>query len=125
MGFIPEIRLMELLSECDAVLAPYEEFNSQSGVSILTCLSGRSLICTYVGGIRDLIDLGVDATVIERPVSPQSITAAVMRYEEQSVELRRAAAVHSRKTLYSKISWPQVAAQYNALFDTQLKKGIP
>lgn len=115
IGFVPETRVQELLAECDAVLLPYEDFNSQSGVAILAGLAGRSLIATDVGGIGELIAGGVAVTNIDRLVSAQTIAAAVRAYLGRPAAERRAEAGKTRELLKSMLSWRKIGQSYATL----------
>ncbi|AXU20833.1 hypothetical protein C7W88_17550 (plasmid) [Novosphingobium sp. THN1] len=71
--FIPEPRLNQLIAECDAVILPYEDFNSQSGVAVLAACSERLLLCTATGGLAELVEQGLDPIVIQQPVTPDPL----------------------------------------------------
>lgn len=114
-GFLPEERVRELLSECDAVLLPYEEFNSQSGVAILAGFAGRSLIATDVGGIGELMADGVSITRIAQPVTSETIAAAVVAYCGRDLAERRADARNTKELLTDMLSWTKIGQAYSTL----------
>jgi glycogen(starch) synthase len=115
VGFIPEERVEQLLSECDAVLLPYSQFNSQSGVAILAGLAGRSLIATDVGGIGELMADGVSITRIAQPVTSETIAAAVVAYCGRDLPERRADARNTKELLKDMLSWTKIGQTYSAL----------
>jgi len=115
IAFIPEERLQQLLSECDAVLLPYSQFNSQSGVAVLAGLAGRSLIATDVGGIGELMADGVSMTRIAQPITSETISAAVVAYCKRDVADRRADAGNTRELLKVMLSWTKIGQTYSAL----------
>lgn len=112
IGFVEEARVDELLAECDAVLLPYEEFNSASGVAILATLAERLLICTDVGGMGELMNYGLEPIPVARPVSGQSIADALTRFEAMPVVERQSMARRSREKLTGYLSWDRIAQEY-------------
>ncbi|MDR3576827.1 MAG: glycosyltransferase family 4 protein [Anaerolineaceae bacterium] len=115
IAFIPEERVEQLLSECDAVLLPYDQFNSQSGVAIQAGLAGRSLIATDVGGIGELIAGGVSVTSISRPVTAESIAAAITAYCGRNTVERRGKAQETKELLKEMLSWSEIGKSYSVL----------
>lgn len=111
-GFVPEARVPELIEQADALLLPYVEFNSQSGVAILGSLSGRLLITTDAGGISELIENGLKPVLVETPVSPQIIAKAIQQFAEMSIEQRRQNARESKSHLETYLSWNRIADEY-------------
>jgi glycosyltransferase involved in cell wall biosynthesis len=111
-GFVPENRVTELIEQADALLLPYVEFNSQSGVAILGSLSGRLLITTDAGGISELIESGLQPVLVTTPVSPQTIANAIEQFAAMSVEQRRHNATESKNRLDSYLSWNRIADEY-------------
>lgn len=112
LGFVAEERVAEIIAESDALLLPYEEFNSQSGVAILGSLSGRLLITTNAGGIGELIDHGLKPVLIESPVSAQSIADAIAAFARMPLEQKREDAEVSKRLLSDYLSWTRIAEEY-------------
>lgn len=112
IGFVDEQRLHEILAESAAVLLPYEDFASASGVAILAAFAGRILIATDVGGIGELMDHGLQAVCIERPVTAASIAAAITRFSAIPHEQRVAMAAESRAALLDYLSWDRIGHEY-------------
>ncbi len=54
-GYIPDSNLPKLFAESHAVLLPYLEFHSQSGVALMAMANGRAVIATGVGGLSELV----------------------------------------------------------------------
>jgi len=124
IGFIPEERVQHLLSICDAVLLPYAQFNSQSGVAVLAGLAGRSLIATDVGGIGELIAGGVPITRIAQPVTPETIATALAAYCGRDAAERRAEALETKVLLEDMLSWRKIGQSYSSLLG-QLCGSVP
>lgn len=116
IGFVPESRVPELLAECDALLVPYEGFQSQSGVAILAAFGNRILIGTDVGGIGDLVELGLEIVPVAQPVTAASIREALLEFETLTREERRAMAARSREALGTRLDWANIAVEYQTLF---------
>ena len=110
--FISEVRLDKLLAECDALILPYEEFNSQSGVAVLAACSGRLLISTDAGGLGELVTNGLDAVVIERPVTAETVADAIRRFAALPVEQVRAKAEGSKAALDYYFNWTRIGGEY-------------
>lgn len=115
IGFVPEDRVAELLSECDALVLPYDEFNSQSGVAILACLSERLILSTDAGGLGELQSAGLEAIPISRPVTAERIAGACATLEALSTEERRQRAHRSREALADHLSWSRIGREYQNL----------
>lgn len=117
LGFVAEERVTEIIRESDALLLPYEEFNSQSGVAILGSLSGRLLITTDAGGIGELMEHGLKPVLIQSPVSAQTIAAAIAEFAAIPVEQKRADAAESKLRLSDYLSWTRIANEYWAFLE--------
>nr|WP_165388479.1 glycosyltransferase family 4 protein [Sphingomonas populi] len=110
--FIPEARLDQLLAKCDALILPYEEFSSQSGVAVLAACSGRLLVCTEAGGLGELIANGLEAVVIERPVTAETVADAIRRFDALPIEQVQAKAERSKAALDHYFSWVRIGGEY-------------
>jgi glycosyltransferase involved in cell wall biosynthesis len=115
IGFVPEPRLDQLIAECDAVVLPYEEFNSQSGVAVLAACSERLLLCTGVGGLAELMEQGLDPVLIGRPVTAQTVADAICRFAAMPVRELRAKASRSKRSLDAYLDWTRIGAKYMTL----------
>lgn len=112
IGFVPEERLEQLFDSCDAVLLPYDNFNSQSGVAVLSALAMRPVLGTAVGGLKDLFELGMSGVQITEPPSREAILRAMKRYcdtppERWAVQLRQA-----RTELLSALDWQRIGVRF-------------
>jgi glycosyltransferase involved in cell wall biosynthesis len=108
IGFVPEDRLHALLAQSDAVLLPYEEFRSASGVAILSAFAERLLITTSAGGIAELVDDGLEPVTIAQPVTAEGVADAVRRFHALSVQDYRGMATRSRTRLAEMLSWDRI-----------------
>jgi glycogen(starch) synthase len=100
----------------DALLLPYADFESQSGVAVIAGIAGRPVICAAAGGIPDLIHEGLAATVIADPVSPSEIAAGICRFFETSADEWTRRATDGRAALKTALAWREVGGRFAALF---------
>lgn len=115
IGFLPEARVAELVARCDALLLPYEEFSSQSGVAVLGCSSERVLISTDAGGIGELVAAGLEVVPVARPVTADSVADALVAFEALDVAQLRMRAARSRDALADHLSWTRIGLEYARL----------
>lgn len=112
LGHVPDEALPGLFAEVDALILPYRDFASQSGVAILAATNERPLIATAAGGLSVLFDEGMAGTRIAAPVDVDSVADAIRLFRatppEQWEEKARTFALHLRATR----SWPAIAAAY-------------
>jgi len=112
IGFVPETRIPELMAEIDAIVLPYEEFSSQSGVAILAAFAERLLICTAAGGIGELMEAGLESVTVATPVTPRTIADAFSVFAATPVAERRDMAARSHEALSEYLSWGRIAKEY-------------
>jgi len=116
-GFITDERVNELLAACDALLMPYTDFNSQSGVAVMAGMAGRPVIAAPAGGIADLILAGLAAVEIPQPVDLDSVTRSILAfYATPSAEWSDRAA-RGRVLLTEALAWPRIGRQLAELFE--------
>jgi glycogen(starch) synthase len=109
IGFVEEVRVPELFDLSDAVLLPYEDFNSQSGVAVLACLARRPIMSTGVGGIGELVEEGLANQVVKQPVTALSIRDALRQFYSRPIEEWRQVTNSSSKAIEEFLSWPRIA----------------
>ncbi len=112
IGFIPEARVHEMMAKCDAVILPYEEFSSQSGVAVLAACSERVLLCTDSGGLAELQSNGLEPILIARPVTSNSIADALLRFAATPDAALRSQAARSKAALDVYLSWERIGSEY-------------
>lgn len=117
IGYIDDARVAELLQESDALLLPYTNFESQSGVAVLAGMAGRPVICAAAGGIPDLIEGGLAAVIIEPPAGVDQIAAAIGRYLAIPAAEWSRRATAGREKLGVELNWTRVGAAFGYVFD--------
>ncbi|GGL18810.1 glycosyltransferase family 4 protein [Caulobacter rhizosphaerae] len=116
-GFITDERVNELLSACDALLMPYTDFNSQSGVAVLAGMAGRPVIAAPAGGIADLIAAGLAAVEIPTPVDRDGVTRSILAFYATPKAEWSDRAARGRVLLSQALAWPRIGRQLVELFD--------
>jgi len=119
IGFVSDERVAQLLDECDAMILPYEDFNSASGVASLGVFSERLLLCTDVGSMGELIEGGLEPLAVARPVTALSVLDALKAFADLPVQTRRDMAARSRAALTEHLSWQRIGKLYQALLSDQ------
>ncbi|MBF5037994.1 glycosyltransferase [Methylophilus sp. 13] len=112
IGFVEEARLETLFAECDAVLLPYKNFNSQSGVAVLAALSMRPVIGTAIGGIAELFEIGMCGIPLIDPPDETSIQSAMVDFCNVSVSEWKNKSVESRQQLLNTLSWQAIGKTF-------------
>lgn len=115
-GYIADERVAELFDACDALLLPYTDFESQSGVAVLAGMAGRPVICAAAGGIPDLIDAGLAAVVIADPAGVAEVTVAIGEFLATPADEWTRRAFAGRDSLSEALAWPRIGHQFGALF---------
>jgi len=116
-GFITDERVNELLAACDALLMPYTDFNSQSGVAVLAGMAGRPVIAAPAGGIADLIASGLAAVEIPQPVDRDGVTGSILAFYARPTAEWSDRAARGRVLLSQALAWPRIGRQMVGLFD--------
>jgi glycogen synthase len=104
-SFIEEPDLPRILSGMDAILCPYQDFDSQSGISILAITNAVPLIATRSAVTEELVKAPELWTEVETPVSADTIAAAVVRFAEEGRNEKRARAEEAQGVLAGADKW--------------------
>lgn len=116
-GFVADARVNELLAACDALLMPYTDFNSQSGVAVLAGMAGRPVIAAPAGGIADLIAAGLAAVEIPQPVDLDGLTRSILAFYATPASAWSERAARGRALLGEALAWPRIGRQMAGLFE--------
>lgn len=115
IGYVQDDALERLFRESDALLMPYQEFFSQSGVALLAASNARPIVASMAGGIGSLIEEGMPATVIRSPITEQSVASAIEEFVAVPADTWRARAASYRELTMTIRSWNTIAQRYRAL----------
>jgi glycosyltransferase involved in cell wall biosynthesis len=111
-GYLASSDLPALFAGCSALLLPYRDFTSQSGVAVMSVISGRSIVAVPTGGINELFEAGSVGVMIDEPVNTESISAALRSFMSSPIEPRYVDVIAVGDRLKKKLSWPVVAAEF-------------
>ncbi len=78
--FIPDEEAAALIADCDAVLIPYRDFESESGVAAQALSSGRAILASNIGSLAALLssaDLGIPITSVSAEGVKTAISTAM------------------------------------------------
>jgi glycosyltransferase involved in cell wall biosynthesis len=115
IGFIPDERIPDLIAQSDAVLLPYRDFTSQSGVAVLMISGLRPVIASSVGGIKDLFDIGmVGMPLSERP-DVDELAEAIKTFFQTSSHIWYKRCVDAREQVNSNIGWQAIGRRYSEI----------
>ena len=116
-GFIADERVKDLLAACDALLMPYTDFNSQSGVAVMAGMAGRPVIAAPAGGIADLMASGLAAVEIPSPVNLEGVTQSILEFYATPRAEWSDRADRGRVLLSQALAWPEIGRQLAQLLD--------
>lgn len=103
-----------LLADSDALLMPYTDFHSQSGVALLAASNARPVIASAAGGLSTLLDEGMPGVRIAEPVSAATIAEAVRLFFRTPARIWNGRAEAYRARTLEQRSWPRIAGRYLA-----------
>lgn len=117
IGFVDEERVPVLFGQSDAILLPYEDFSSQSGVAVLAALSRRPILSTGVGGIGELVEHGLACERVAMPVTAESIADSIRAYYARPAQEWRQAAEDGAQSLGNYLSWERIGHEVKRLME--------
>lgn len=117
VGFVDSQRLDTIIAESDALVLPYRDFNSQSGVALLAASNARPLITTASGGIAELLEDGIAAVTIAHPAGTEEIAAAIRHFLDVPAEIWNERTRRYRDHISSTMAWHVIARRYVELFE--------
>ncbi|AUW57330.1 hypothetical protein C1T17_03695 [Sphingobium sp. SCG-1] len=118
MGYVEDDGVRALLAESDALLLPYTDFHSQSGVALLAASNARPIIASPAGGIGTLMAEGMPSIPISQPVSPDTVAEAIIAFAAiPAATWNERAGQYLQHTLEVR-SWRAIGAQYLALAES-------
>lgn len=114
LGYVDDARLPGLFAECDALLLPYRNFESHSGVALLAAAGRRPIVATATGGIADLFRAGIAGVEIE-DCTPEAIASAIERFFSHPTSHWVSRAEQAKGELERRYSWAAAGERYLAL----------
>ena len=113
--FVPEEEIPSIIAEVDAILLPYRDFNSQSGVAVLAGMSARPVIGSNAGGLADLFEMGLAGVRIQGDPSVDTIADALQLFQERPLEDWEREARAARRILLRQLGWTAIGGSYASL----------
>lgn len=78
LGSLPHSEVMDYLNACDIYVAFYDISNLSNSM-IESCVCGKCIVTTAIGGTTDLLTDGANAVVVEKHSDVEAITQALIR----------------------------------------------
>jgi glycosyltransferase involved in cell wall biosynthesis len=78
LGSLPHSVVMDYLNACD-IYAAFYDISNLSNSMIESCVCGKCIVTTAVGGTTDLLTNGVNAVVVEKHNDVEAIAQALVR----------------------------------------------
>jgi glycosyltransferase involved in cell wall biosynthesis len=116
-GHIADEEIAPLLARHHAVLLPYTEFHSESGVALLALSHSRPILATTMGGLGDLMQRGACGVPImsaSAEAVANAIATAIDMGSERLQELGSRGSNFVRRTR----SWESIARQTTAVYSS-------
>lgn len=112
VGYADDDAVRDLLAQSDALLLPYTDFHSQSGVALLAASNARPIIASAAGGIGALMAEGMPSVSIAQPVTAQSVAAAIEEFFATPAPAWNAQAERYLDHTLEVRSWKAIGKQY-------------
>lgn len=121
INYIPEERMHDYFSACDAAIIPYDRsFKGLSGILTLACGHGKAVIASNVGILGETVKEHGLGFVVE-PNDASAIREAILRFLSLTTEER--AQIEQRvETFADLMSWDSVCAQWAEFYQWMLKR---
>jgi glycosyltransferase involved in cell wall biosynthesis len=122
VGFVADDALPALISEVDAFVLAYRDFDSQSGVGVLAALAGRPVIGTRVGGLAQLFEMGMVGKLIDEPVTPEGFSSAITEFYRQDLAHWQREAERGKILISQTLRWDAIADAYIHAAESNLRQ---
>ncbi len=120
--YIPDHEVGKLISDHSALLLPYSDFTSESGVAALALANRRAIIATRAGGLGELLSQGECGIPIESPTAEgveQAIRAALRLGPDALEKMGESGAA----LFESGRSWREIAEKTRVVYAAATHKG--
>lgn len=120
LGYIPTNEVAGYFDTCELVVAPYLQFDSQSGAALSAIGLGKPLIVTDVGGLPELQPM---PDYIIPPAHPQALASAITRALSNRSELDHL--TDASRQVASRMNWDHVADETFNIYEALLSRPVP
>jgi len=119
VAYLPEERMHDYFSACDAVIIPYDSsFRGQSGILTLACGHGKPVIASNVGSLGQAVSEHKLGFAVE-PDSASALREGILRFLSLGPEER--AHLEERVSSYASLmSWDNTCREWLDLYQTLL-----
>lgn len=107
-GFVPDDEVAPLMGSHHAVLLPYSEFHSESGVAALALSHARPMIATASGGLGELMEAAGVGVPIGNP-STDAVTSAINAAFSLGPQRLEAMGTAGKRYVENARSWERIA----------------
>ncbi len=107
-GFVPDDQVAALMARHHAVILPYEEFYSESGVATLSLSHARPILATASGGLGELMETTGSGVPIQSPKS-DAVAAAIAKAFALGARRLEEMGAAGKRYVESARSWERVA----------------
>jgi glycosyltransferase involved in cell wall biosynthesis len=112
---IGDSEIAGLFARHDAVLLPYVDFHSDSGVAMLALSQGRPILATSAGGLGELLREADCGILIESP-TVDAVIAAIHKAASMSPEVLRRKGLNGYFHVLTHRSWKAIAEQTRTVY---------
>ncbi len=119
LGYIPTNEVAGYFDTCEIVVAPYLQFNSQSGAALSAIGMGKPLIVTQVGGLPELQPI---ADYVIPPGNPRLLADAILRALGDRQELDRLA--DASRQVADRMNWDHIADETSKIYESLLFRAV-
>jgi glycosyltransferase involved in cell wall biosynthesis len=113
--YIPDCEVGPLIATCHAMLLPYSNFTSESGVAALALANRRPILATRTGGLAMLLDESDCGISIEAP-SVEAIVEGIETAKQKGLAGLREMGTKGATFMQGKRSWDAIGRQTIALY---------
>jgi glycosyltransferase involved in cell wall biosynthesis len=110
LGYVPDEKVAAIVAGHHAVILPYQNFFSESGVAALALSHDRPIVATTAGGLSELLRNGLGGISIESP-TVDGVVDAINTALQMGPELLLQRGIAGRKFVTEVRSWDWIARE--------------
>jgi len=119
---IGDEEIVPLFARHDAVLLPYLEFFSDSGVAMLALSQGMPVIATAAGGLGELLE-STDCGILIQSPTVDGVAAAIRKAQLAPAEWLEKKGLNGYLYVANERSWSVIAQKTQKIYDEVLQSG--
>jgi glycosyltransferase involved in cell wall biosynthesis len=122
-GYVPDDEVATLMARHHAVILPYENFFSESGVAALALSHRRPILATSSGGLGELLQSGLTGISIEA-ATVEAVADAIESSIKLGPGLLSQRGIAGKKFVNEGRSWDSIARQTARVYGEFLKGDV-